>query len=160
MLFGLKKTYYAEIGLNWSEPEEKKLVQVGKQCIVFGREKKGDVVVREVSTDGCSVKIVDNSGPWSSLRNSGKKLDTETPPVGVTVLAEDTLVVRQISNAGEITVPPEFHVSSSHVRSRITELRKSTTQTENLVKVLHTEFEKILPSAVVDYIVTHGLYTV
>jgi len=76
--FLASKEYYAEIGRNWSENEEKKLLEVGKHCLVFGRQPQGEVLLREIvteKTDECntSLKVVDKAGSWNSLRKSEKK---------------------------------------------------------------------------------------
>lgn len=158
------KEYFTEIGRTWSENEDKKLSEVGKHCLVFGREKQGNVVVREISTEKSTsndptVKVVDKAGTWNSLRTSDKKLDSDKPPLGTSVdNKDDVMVVRQITTAGNISVPPEFYVSSSHVRSRVAEIRASTPK-EKLTSTLHNELDKILPTAVIDFIFENDLYT-
>jgi len=157
------KEYYTEIGRTWTENEDKKLSEVGKHCLVFGREKQGNVVVRDIVTDknaaDSTVKVVDKAGTWNSLRKSDKKLDSDQPPVGTSVQDnDDVLVVRQITAAGTISVPPEFYVSSSFVRSRAAEIRSSTPQ-DKLKLVMHSELGKYLPSVVIDFILENELYT-
>jgi len=76
--FLASKEYYTEIGRKWSENEEKKISEVGKHCLVFGRQPQGDVLLREIVTEKTddskvSVKVVDKSGSWNSLRKSEKK---------------------------------------------------------------------------------------
>jgi len=129
--------------------------------LVFGREKHGNVVVREIVAEqsGAAVKVVDKAGTWNSIRTSDKKLDTDKPPVGTRVDSkDDVMVVRQITTAGTISVPPEFYVSSSQVRSRAAEIR-ATTPKEKVKSTMHTELGKFLPSVVVDFIVDNDLYT-
>jgi len=156
--FLASKEYYAEIGRNWSENEEKKLLEVGKHCLVFGRQPQGEVLLREIvteKTDECntSLKVVDKAGSWNSLRKSEKKLsDSDKPPVGTTVDGnEDVTVVRQVTTAGTVSVPPEFFISSSHIRTRVAEIRNSTPK-DKLQEKLHAELGKLLPSKVVDFI--------
>jgi len=128
---------------------------------VFGREQQGAVVVRQVlSASGHnSVVVVDKKGSWNSLRGSLKHSDSDTPPVGVNVEDDNVVVVRQITTAGDVVVPLEFKISSSHVRSRVVELRKSSSVPASLASSLHNELDAIVPGKVLDYIATHGLYT-
>jgi len=97
--------------------------------------------------------------PGIPYENPRKKLsDSDKPPVGTTVDGnEDVTVVRQVTTAGTVSVPPEFFISSSHIRTRVAEIRNSTPK-DKLQEKLHAELGKLLPSKVVDFIFEQDLY--
>jgi len=166
--FLASKEYFAEVGLEWGEEEEKKLREVGKYCLVFGREEKSSLVVREL-VEGMPVS--DKAGTWKSLRSSLPKdglrssagtkvhLDADAPPVGLNLVnnTEDVVVVREITTAGDVPVPPNYRMSSSHIRTRVGQIR-SFTEPDKLTATLHKELDAQLPSKVIDYIAAKGLY--